>query len=977
MSGAPNRLPAPAGLLVDRDRPVGFRFEGRAYQGFAGDTIASALAANGVKVLSRSFKYHRPRGILTMAGQDANTLVQLEHEPNVLADRHPISEGLEVRAQNVAGSLKRDWGALLGLIGGFMPVGFYYRAFFRPRGIFEKFWEPIIRRSTGLGKVDLKAPRGYYDKAYGFCDVAVVGGGPAGLEAALTAARAGAKVLLIEENPVLGGSLSYARFDVTGAQAAALRADLIAQVEAEPNVEVMTEALCNAWFADNWLPVIRGNRLYKLRAREVVLAAGSLEQPAQFRNNDLPGVMMGSAAQRLIRLYGVKPGNCAVVLTGNRFGYEAALDLVEAGTEVAAIVDRRPAPPPDPALAAALERGLRVLFGHTLVEATAEAGNRGVSGAVIDSIVGEGRVAGQPERIACDTIVMSVGFTPTYQLALQAGARLDYDDADAIFSITGLPAHLHLAGSMNGRYDLEAVRADGRLAGWRAAQALGLDMGGPGVGEAPEPPQADGAGVNAPWPIFAHSKGRDFVDFDEDLQVKDIVNAAADGYSELELVKRFSTVGMGPSQGRHSALATARLIAEASGRTVAETGVTTARPPFAGEKLGVLAGRGFEPARVTSMHHRHLEAGAQMMTAGLWWRPAYYGPVERRADCTRAESLAVRENVGLIDVSTLGGLEVRGPDAAEFLNRIYTFSYLKQQIGRARYVLMTDEAGTIIDDGVACRFRDDHYYVTATTSGAERVYLSMLWWNAQWRLQVDISHVTAAYAAVNLAGPKAREVLAKVIDDVDVSPEAFPYMGLREGHVAGIPARLIRIGFVGELGYEIHVPMSQGEALWDAVMAAGRDDDIKPFGLEAQRVLRLEKGHIIIGQDTDAMTFPHEVDMAWAIAKKKPFFVGGRSIELRLRQPMKRKLVGFVIDDPALPRPDESNVVLRGEEIVGFVTSVVRSPALDKVIGLAYAHADDAELGNTIRIKVDSGQVVEATVASPHFYDPDNTRQEM
>jgi sarcosine oxidase subunit alpha len=972
VSEAPNRLPAPAGLLVDRDRPIGFRFEGRAYQGLAGDTIASALAANGVKVLSRSFKYHRPRGILTMAGQDANTLVQLEHEPNVPADRHPISEGLEVRAQNVAGSLKRDWGALMGAIGRFLPVGFYYRAFFRPRGVFEKLWEPIIRRSAGLGRVNLNAPHGYYDKAYGFYDVAVVGGGPAGLEAALAAARAGAKVLLVEENPVLGGSLSYARFDLDGEGAATLRADLLERIESESNIEVMTEALCNAWFADNWLPVIRGDRLYKVRAREVVLAAGSLEQPAQFRNNDLPGVIMGSAAQRLIRLYGVRPGKRAVVLTGNRFGYEVALDLIEAGVEVAAVVDQRAAPPPEPAMAAVLERGLRVLSGHTVVEATPEAGNRGLTGAVVDSILGEGRVAGQPERVGCDTIVMSVGFTPAYQLALQAGARLDYDDEGAIFSIAETPAHLHLAGSMNGRYGLEAVRADGGLAGWRAAQGLGLE-----AGAAPEPTQADGTGVNAPWPIFAHPKGRDFVDFDEDLEVKDIVNAAAEGYAELELVKRFSTVGMGPSQGRHSALATARLIARASGRTVAETGVTTARPPFAGEKLGVLAGRSFEPERVTSMHHRHLELGAQMMPAGLWWRPAYYGPVERREDCIRAESLAVRENVGLIDVSTLGGLEIRGPDAAEFLNRVYTFAYLKQQIGRARYVLMTNEAGTIIDDGVACRFRDDHYYVTATTSGAERVYLSMLWWNAQWRLEVDISHVTAAYAAVNLAGPKAREVLAKATEDVDLSAEAFPYMGLREGRVGGIPARLIRIGFVGELGYEIHVPMSQGEALWDALMAAGKDHGITPFGLEAQRVLRLEKGHIIIGQDTDAMTFPHEVDMAWAIAKRKPFFVGGRSIELRLRQPLKRKLVGCVIDDPALPMPGESNVVLRGGEIVGFVTSVVRSPALDKVIGLAYAHPDDAELGKTIRIKVDSGRVVEATVASPHFYDPDNKRQEV
>ena len=985
MSESAHRLPAPAGLWIDRDRPVGFRFDGRGYQGYAGDTIASALAANGVKVLSRSFKYHRPRGILTMAGQDANTLVQLEHEPNALADRHPITEGLEVRAQNVFGSLTHDWGALLGAIGRFMPVGFYYRAFFRPRGIFERVWEPMFRKTTGLGTVNLKAPHGYYDKSYGFHDVVVVGGGPAGLSAALVAARAGAAVLLVEENPALGGALGYARFDVEGTRGARLRDDLVRQVEAEPGIEVMTDALCNGWFADNWLPVIRGNRLTKVRAREVVLAAGALEQPALFRNNDLPGVMMGSAAQRLIRLYGVRPGRRAVVATGNRFGYEVALDLLEAGVEVAAVVDQRPAPEPDAVMQAVQERGLRVLLGHAVVEATPAPGKRGIAGAVVDSIVGEGRVAGRPERIPCDTIAMSVGFTPTYQLALQAGARLNYDDASAIFSITGLPDHLHLAGSMNGRHDLDAVLADGRLAGWRAAQGVGQGAGLE-AGIAPAAPvAADGAGVNVPWPIFGHPKGKDFVDFDEDLQIQDIVNAAADGYSELELVKRFSTVGMGPSQGRHSALTTARLIAKASGRTVAETGVTTARPPFAGEKLGVLAGRSFEPERVTAMHHRHLELGAQMMTAGLWWRPAYYGPKERRTESIRAESLAVRENVGVIDVSTLGGLEIRGPDAAEFLNRIYTFAYLKQPLGRARYVLMTDEAGTIIDDGVACRFRDDHFYVTATTSGAERVYLSMLWWNAQWRLEVDISHVTAAYAAVNLAGPKAREVLAKITDDVDLSPEAFPYMGLREGHVGGVPARLIRIGFVGELGYELHVPMSQGEALWDAVMEAGRDHGLKPFGLEAQRVLRLEKGHIIIGQDTDAMTFPHEVDMAWAIAKKKPFFVGGRSIEQRLRQPMKRKLVGFTIEDlgedaggsMGVPGPDESNVVLRGGEVVGFVTSVTRSPALGKVIGLAYVHPDDAELGTTIRIKLDSGQVVEATVASPHFYDPDNARQEM
>ena len=341
------------------------------------------------------------------------------------------------------------------------------------------------------------------------------------------------------------------------------------------------------------------------------------------------------------------------------------------------------------------------------------------------------------------------------------------------------------------------------------------------------------------------------------------------------------------------------------------------------------------------------------------------------------EARAVRNHLGMIDVSTLGGLEVRGPDAAEFLNRMYTWAYAKQQIGRARYLLMTNDAGTVIDDGVACRFAEDHYYVTATTGGVDRVYQTMLWWNAQWRLDVDVANVTAAYAGVNIAGPASRDMLQPLTDDVDLSAEAFPYMGLREGSVAGIPARLIRVGFVGELGYEIHVPAGYGEALWDRLMEAGQAHDLKPFGVEAQRILRLEKGHIIIGQDTDAMTTPDEIDMTWAIGKKKPFFVGRRSIELRRRQPVDRKLVGFTIEDPGASAPGESNLVVRDGDMTGFVTSVVRSPTLEKVIGMAYAAPDQSEPGSVIAILLASGETVEARVCAPHFYDPENKRQEM
>ncbi len=964
-----NRLAAPAGLLVDHSQSVSFSFEGKSYQGLKGDSVASALAANGQWILSRSFKYHRPRGVLTMAGQDANTLVQLPDEPNVLADRLEIAPGLAVMGQNYKGSLDNDKDMLIDRFGRFLPVGFYYRTFIRPR--FDKWWEPMIRRKAGLGKVNLKAHHGYFDKQYLFHDVVVVGGGPAGMKAALAAAKSGAQVLLVEENSILGGSLNYARFAADAAQDAARRDRQIAEVMAHPRIEVMAGAVVNGWFADNYLPIIKGDRLYKARAKQVVLAMGSIEQPAQFRNNDLPGIMLGSAAQRLIKLYGVRPGEQAVVLAGNDDAYGVALDLLDAGVKLQAIVELRDAPGADSFAATCAERGVRIIPGHCIQEAIGLPGLKHLRAVQVSRITGKGEFDHGSERIPCDLLVMSVGYTPTYQLALQSGGRLAYDDEAAHFTINNLPPIVKLAGSLNSTYALDAVLADGATAGWQAAKAAGFD-----TAPEPKPPGARGhVGINYPWPIFKHPKGKDFVDFDEDLQVKDILNAVAEGYNELELVKRFSTVGMGPSQGRHAALATARLVAKSTDRPVAEIGVTTARPPFGAEKLGVLGGRGFEQERLTAMHHRHLEAGAQMMTAGLWWRPGFYGPKDQRQRLIAEEVKAVRGNVGMIDVSTLGGLEIRGRDAAEFMNRLYTFTYTKQPVGRARYVLMTNEQGVVIDDGVACRLGDQHYYVTATTSGVDRVYRTMLWWNAQWRLEVDVANVTAAFAGVNVAGPKSRAVLERAGCSVDLAPAAFPYMGVREATVGGIAVRMLRVGFVGELGYELHCAASHGEALWDLLIEAGKPDDLRPFGVEAQRLLRLEKGHIIIGQDTDAMTTPDEVEMAWAIAGKKPFFVGGRSIELRRKHPSARKLLGFTLP-PTEAVPEESNLVLTGDKVTGFVTSAAHSEALGKVIGLAYGPADKVP-GDKLPIKYTSGRIVEALVVAPHFYDHDNKRQEL
>lgn len=418
---------------------------------------------------------------------------------------------------------------------------------------------------------------------------------------------------------------------------------------------------------------------------------------------------------------------------------------------------------------------------------------------------------------------------------------------------------------MNGRHALDNVLADGANCAADIVTSLGLATSEDRSVFRPE------AKVNFAWPIFPHPKGKDFVDFDEDLQVRDIVNATKIGYRDIQLVKRYSTVGMGPSQGRHSALPTARLVAASTNRNISETGVTTARPPFVAEKLAHVAGRAFDPYRQTPMHRRHLDAGAKMMPAGIWQRPAYYGKTTERDKVMQAEALHVRNKVGIIDVSTLGGLDIRGPDAAELLNRMYTFAFLKQPIGRSRYALMTNEHGVVIDDGVCARFAENHFYVTATTSGVDRIYQQMLKWNAQWRLDVDIANVTAAISAVNVAGPDSRKVVKKLCTDLDMSAEGFPYLGVRTGTVAGIKARLLRVGFVGELGYEIHVPSRHALALWDALMQAGVEYDIRPFGVETQRLLRLEKGHVIISQDTDGMTHPAEIDMGWAVSRTKPF----------------------------------------------------------------------------------------------------------
>lgn len=941
------RLPPQSGEWIDRSQPLNFRFEGRAYTGFTGDSIASALWASGVSILGHSFKYHRPRGILSAANHDVNALMQAGDTPNVRADATPLEAGMALTAVNTFGTLERDAGRFLGGFARFLPVGFYYKAFHSKR-LFP-LWERMFRAMTGLGRVGLSTPRLRTPKRYGFCDVLVVGGGPSGMSAALAAAEQGADVVLVDEQARLGGSTHGA-------------SDLVDQVTAHPRIRVFTETFAAGYYADHWVPLVERDRITKMRARAVVVAAGAYEQPAVFRYNDLPGIMLASAAQRLIRRYAVRPAQRVVVLAANADAYRALQDFIEAGIEVAAMIDLRDdVPAEQQSVLAALHIPLH--RGHCIIEAIPAHDGKRVA-AVRVAAVGAPAPA---TNITCGGVFMSVGWAPAAPLLYQAGTKMRYDDGVHQFVPNTLPDGVFACGRVNGIHTPAARLLDGERAGSAAAAHCGF-----GTMKSISVP-AETESPTHPWPIVSHPKGKNFIDFDEDLQLTDLENAIQEGFDNIELMKRYSTVGMGPSQGKHSNMNALRVLARATGSTPGEVGTTTARPFFHPVPMSHLAGRGFTPERRTPMHPLHAAAGAVWMPAGVWQRPEYYAVAGlSRAACIEGEVLAVRQGIGLIDVGTLGKLEIRGPQAAEFLERVYISKYAGLKVGMTRYAVMCDESGVVIDDGVVARLADDHFYFTTTTSGAALIYRELSRWNTLWKLDCGIVNLTGAMAAMNLAGPQAKSVLAG-LTDVDLS---FPYLAVREGSLAGAAARLMRVGFVGEWGVEIHVPAEHGAAVWDALMSAGKPHGIRPFGVEAQRLLRLEKGHLIIGQDTDGLTTPGEAALDWAVKMDKPFFVGQRSLKAIAGKPHRQQLVGFMLPaGHAGDAPKECHLVIDNGEIAGRVTSIAWSPSLSRHIGLAYVQPDRTQEGEAFSIRLSDGSMVMAEVVKTPFYDPDNLRQ--
>ncbi len=961
------RLGHVPGEWIERGRPLRMHFEGRAIDAFEGDTLSTALAGAGVMVTARSFKYHRPRGIFSAAGHDANNLFQIGAEPNQRGDHILARDTLAFSAVNTSGGVARDRAAAMGLLSRFLPVGFYYKTFLGPRTF--PWFERVIRAFSGLGTVRLDSRGALRTRRHAHCDVAVIGAGVSGLAAALAAVAEGAKrVVLIDEAQQPGGSgLWHAK--THPADAGRCRG-LIDAVRASPAIEVLASHSVIGCYADHELAVSRIDHedggLTLLRARAVVMATGAIEQPAVFRNNDLPGVLLGSAAQRLLYRHGIGAGERIAILGANEEATALALDLAAQGLKVTDLIVPAGSPLDAVQLRGDELQATGVRVHREVQDLAAVAGSDGTIAAL------EWKGAGIAARIDCDALLVSTGWMPALQLALQRGGTLRFDTTIGQHVPDALPAGLFVAGRANGCFAFAARLADGEAAGALAARHA-CSGATPGADRAAW--RATNSHSHAA-PLFPSPAGKEFVDLDEDLTLADLANAAQEGFDSVELLKRYSTVGMGPSQGKLSNLNAARQLARVTGRELPTLGLTTARPPWQPVSLGALAGSRLSPLRRTALDAWHDEHDAVWMPAGAWRRPAHYGGSAAQAPIAIArEVAAVRNAAGLIDVSTLGKIEVMGRDAGELLDRLYTGLISNLAASRTRYAVMLDEAGTVIDDGVVMRLADGRFYLTTTTGNSAAIYRELQRRMAEWRLDCTLHNVTGHMAAMNLAGPRSREILARC-SNLALEEAAFPYLALREGMVAGAPARIARVGFVGELGYEIHVPFTHAPAVWQALMDAGAASGLEPFGVEAQRILRLEKGHIIIGQDSDGVTNPFEAGLTKLTRMDKPFFVGQRSLAILGRRGGRQQLIGFTLDAGRAPLA-ECHLAIADGQIIGRITSIAWSETLQKTIGLALLAPARAVVGGSVQFRDDAGALHAASLVAPPFYDPQNLRQKL
>ncbi|MDW7746542.1 sarcosine oxidase subunit alpha family protein [Halomonas sp.] len=1007
----PNRLRE--GGRIDRARTLSFTFNGKRYQGHAGDTLASALLANGVDIVNRSFKYSRPRGIVAAGAEEPNALVQLGSSeaaqvPNVRATQQALFDGLTAQSTNGWPNVQRDVMSLVGKLGGrFMPPGFYYKTFMAPASMWMTY-EKYIRKGAGLGRSPMERDPDSYDHLNQHCDLLVVGAGPAGLAAALTAARGGARVILCDEQEEMGGSLLDSR-ELLDHQPAARWAEQVAtELAGLDSVTLLPRTTANGYHDHHFVtlherrtehlgecaPTVDGyrpsrSRMHRVRAGQVLLATGAHERPLVYAGNDVPGNLVAGAVSTYIRRYGVVPGEKLVLSVSNDHAYRAALDWDEAGREVVAIVDARRNPDGE-LVEQARARGIRIIEGSAVIEAK---GDKRVSAARVATIDVEAfNVTGQAETLACDTIASSGGYSPVIHLASHTGARPTWND-EILGFVPSLVKGVHAAGSARGLHDLAEGLADGSAAAARALAALGLSA------EAITLPQVDARREGTACALYQvpHEKPtlrapKQFVDLQNDVTAAAIELATREGFESIEHVKRYTAMGFGTDQGKLGNINGMAIAARCLGKSIPEVGTTVFRPNYTPVTFGAIVGRHcrelFDPERYTALHQWHVENGAEFEEVGQWKRPWYFprtvnGKKESLDEAVARECLAVREKVGILDASTLGKIDIQGPDAREFLGRIYTNKWAKLAPGRARYGLMCKDDGMLMDDGTTSCLAENHFLMTTTTGGAAGVMEWLeLWHQTEWpELDVTFTSVTDHWATMTVTGPEARKLLGE-ITDIDLDRDAFKFMDWREGRVADVPARVFRISFTGELAYEINVQANYAMHVWKTLFEHGEKYGLTPYGTETMHVLRAEKGFIIAGQDTDGSVTPEDLGMQWAVGYDKPdSWVGKRALSRSdTRRADRKQLVGLMPKDPKVVLEEGAQIVFDPDHaipmpMVGHVTSSYYSPTLGSGFALAVVKGGQSRMGETVYLPMADGKTHAAEIVGTIFVDPKGERQ--
>ena len=994
------------GRVLNREKRLNFTFNGKTLEGFEGDTLASALLANDQMLVGRSFKYHRPRGVVASGAEEPNGLVNMgqggRFEPNQRITTTELFDGLQAQSQNHWPSLEFDIGAINSKLARFLPAGFYYKMFIHPRPFWKYVYEPFIRQSAGLGQAPKEKDDDTYEHFHHFCDVLIVGGGVAGLQAARTAAKSGAKVMLVEQTPHLGGRAVVDGGLVDGLPVDKFVEQTVSELETMPNVTLRTRMMGAGIYDHGYVlgyeqlrdhaPHAPGprHRLWRIRAGHIVTATGAIERPLSFAGNDIPGVMLAAALRDYLVNFGVSVGRRTVVVTNNDDAYRTAFALKEAGLDVPAILDARSFDAPSDAMQRAKELGITVLSGHAV---SSVKGGKRVESVVVCKQDGAGD---KVQEIPCDAVAMSGGWSPVVHLWSHCGGKLTWDTDHACFrpDVDKAPtgetgqAFVTPAGAANGAFSLADILEDADHAARSAAAAVGHKLQ---KSKSPQAVRETEAPLMPVWLMPARAditlRSKAWLDYQNDVKVSDIQLAAQEGFESVEHAKRYTTLGMATDQGKLSNINGLAILSDALDRPIPQTGTTTFRPPYTPISMGAIGGeaRGevFQPLRRTPMHDWHDAHGADWEPVGHWRRPyAFVRAGERVKDAVNREVINTRQNLGLLDASTLGKIIVKGPDAEKFMDMMYTNMMSTLKPGKCRYGLMCSENGFLIDDGVVARIDDDTFLCHTTTGGADQIHQHMEEWlqTEWWDWKVYVANVTEQYAQVAVVGPNARKVLEK-LGGMDVSKEALGFMEWADGTIGGFGCRVYRISFSGELSYEIAVPAGQGLAFWQALMEAGEEFGVMPYGTECLHIMRAEKGFIMIGDETDGTVIPQDLGLSWAISKKKEDFLGKRAQErTHMADPKRWKLVGLetlsgsVIPDGAYAIGEGKNASGQ-RNVIGRVTSTYYSPTLDCGIAMGLVLDGPDRMGEIIEFPGTEGATFKARIVDQVFYDKEGEKQ--